>query len=345
MFIKRVLLISIFFFLLGTSIGTSQDLKPVADHHLHIRSEASSEALVTLQKELTGREIPQLEPTGSDQVIKMIDEAEVEHGALLSVAYFFAAPDVDFPNEYEKVREENNYVTNQAAKYPERLVAFCSVNPLSSYAEEEIRRCSDLPQVVGLKLHLANSDIDLRNENHVQKLSSIIELSEQLDLAVLIHLFTRNPDYGEKDAAIFVNDILADAPNLTVQLAHLGGAGAFNETTSEVIDYFEKASTEKPNLIDKDLFFDLSATVLNPEVAMARGDTTRAEEIRMNNKAVAQKLVTLNSNRLLFGTDWIAVSRRPDDYSALFKSLPIQPSLLKEIFKNEAPYFKEIKTD
>jgi predicted TIM-barrel fold metal-dependent hydrolase len=320
-------------------------IKPVADHHLHIRSEASSEALVTLQKDMTGREIPRLEPTGSDQVIEMLDEAEIEHGVLLSLAYFFGAPDVNFSNEYEKVKEENNYVSNEADKYPDRLVAFCSVNPLSNYAMEEIRRCNDLPQVVGLKLHLANSNVDLRNEEHVQKLSSIFKLAEQLDLAMLIHLFTRNPDYGEKDASIFVNHILADVPNLSVQIAHLGGAGIFNSTTSEVMDYFENAFKENPSLMDDDILLDLSATVADPEVALTRGDTTRAEEIQKNNKVLAQKLEKQNSNRLLFGTDWIAVSRKPADYSALFKSLPIQEATLKSIFENKAPYFKGVEND
>lgn len=345
MFINRVLSVIFLLLVFGTFNCISQNLVPVADHHLHIRSEASSKALVILQKELTGREISQLDPTGSDRVINMLDEASIEHGALLSVAYFFAAPDVDFPNEYEKVKQENNYVSNQAAKYPNRLAAFCSLNPLSSYAEEEIRRCSDLPQVAGLKLHLANSNVDLRNEKHVQKLSSVFELSEQLDLAIVIHLFTRNPDYGEKDASIFVNQVLADAPKVTVQIAHLGGAGAFNKTTSEVIDFFEKASTEKPKLMDNDLFFDLSATVANPEVVIARGDTTRAEEMRKNNDALTQKLEEFNSNRLLFGTDWIAVSRKPADYSALFKSLPIETSTLKAILKNKAPYLKDVGND
>ncbi|NBC64245.1 MAG: amidohydrolase family protein [Bacteroidetes bacterium] len=340
MHFKNILTISLLFLFSGAFNTQSQNLKPTADHHIHIRSEASSKALVTLQKELTGREIPLLDPTGSDQVIKMLDEAGVEHGVLLSVAYFFAAPDIDFPNEYEKVKQENNYVSNQAAKYPHRLVAFCSVNPLSDYADEEIQRCSDLPQVVGLKLHLANSDVDLRNKNHVHKLSTIFQRIEQLDMAIVIHLFTRNQDYGKKDASIFVNQVLADAPNLNVQIAHLGGAGAFNETTSEIIEYFDRASSEKPNILDDDVLFDISATVTNPEVALARGDTTRAAEIRKNNKALAQVLERFDSNRLLFGTDWIAVSRKPYVFSALFKSLPIQSSLLENIYKNKASYFE-----
>lgn len=340
MFINRVLSAVFFIFLLGTFTALSQEIKPAADHHLHIRSEAASEALVTLQKEMTGREIPQLAPTGSDQIIEMLNNAGIEQGALLSVAYFFGAPDVDFSNELKKVKQENDYVSNQAATYPDRLVAFCSVNPLADYAEEEIRRCSELPQVVGLKLHLANSNIDLRNKKHVQKLSSIFQISQNLDMAIVIHLFTRNPNYGKKDASIFVNEVLPEVPNLHVQVAHLGGAGSFNDTTAEVMDYFQEASTEKPNVMDEDVVFDLSATVVNPEIALARGDTSRAEEIEKNNMELAKMTESFNADRLIFGTDWVAVSRKPAQYSDLFRSLPIKTSVLNEIFKNKAPYFE-----
>lgn len=253
MYFKNLLTITSLFLILGTFNALSQNLKPTADHHIHIRSEASSRALVTLQKELAGREIPLLNPTGFDQFIKMLDEADIEHGALLFVAYIFAAPNVNFPNEYEKVKQENNYVSNQAVKYPNRLAVFCSVNPLSDYAEEEIRRCSTLPQVAGLKLHLVNSDVDLRKKDHIQKLSTIFHLTEKLDIEIMIHLFTRNQDYGKMDASIFVNKVLANVPNLNVQIAPLGRAGHLMKIHLKIIDYFDRASSEKPNILDEDI--------------------------------------------------------------------------------------------
>ena len=45
---------------------------------------------------------------------------------------------------------------------PDRLVAFCSVNPLKDYALEEIARCGRDPRLsAGLKLHFGNSDVNL----------------------------------------------------------------------------------------------------------------------------------------------------------------------------------------
>lgn len=332
----------LFFFTLPFK-NYAQTLSPSADHHLHIRSKAASEALVKLQKELTGQEIPLLDPTGAEQVIEMLDEGGIEKGVLLSLAYFFGAPDVDFQDEYKKVMQENNYVSNEASKYPDRLVAFCSINPLADYAQKEIKRCSKLPQITGLKLHLANSDVDLREDSDVEKLRSVVEFTSDLHMPVLFHLFTRNPDYGEADAAIFVNQILAAVPDLYVQIAHLGGAGAYNSTTKEVVDYFEKTFDEHPDLMDEDVVFDLSATIQNPEVALARGDTSRAKEIEKFNTELAQKIEKWKTGRLLFGTDWIAVSRKPADYADLFRSLPVESGTLETLFKNEAEYLKDLK--
>lgn len=339
---KQSLFILLFMFLI-TGPSVCQETSPVADHHMHIRSDASSEALVRIQKELTGQEIPLLDATHARQFIEMLNEGKIEKGVLLSLAYFFGSPDIDFEKEHEMVRQENNYVSNEASKYPGRLFAFCSVNPLAAYAEEEIRRCTNLPQVAGLKLHLANSDVNLRNVDHVDQLRSVFELSAELDIAVLIHLFTRHPEYGEKDASIFMEQILAAVPGLYVQIAHLGGAGAYSKTTREVMEFFSKQKSSHPNIMDEDVVFDLSATIVNPDIARARGDTIRAREIERFNTEVAEKIQELDTNRLLFGTDWIAVSRKPAQYAALYRSLSINPDTLDAFFEHEAKYLKKFK--
>ena len=339
---KRTFSFAFLVLLLGLGNSDAQDLQPVADHHMHIRSEAASEALVKLQKELTGQDIPLLDPTGADQIIEMLNAGGIKKGVLLSLAYFFGAPDIDFPDEYQQVMQENNYASDEASRYPGRLVAFCSVNPLAGYAKKEIKRCSDLPNIAGLKLHLANSNVDLRKKEQADKLKTIFELTAALDMPVLIHLFTRNPEYGEKDASIFVEQILSAVPDLYVQIAHLGSAGAYNETTREVISYFKKAEEQKPEIMDDDLVFDLSATIVNPEIAMARGDTARAKEIEKFNAELAEKVEEMDTGRLLFGTDWIAVSRKPANYADLFRSLPIDSDTLETLFENEAEYLKDM---
>jgi len=102
-------------------------------------------------------------PQGAAEVLAALDSAGVARAAVLSSAYLFGMPDVGFENQQASVMAENDYVSREVAKHRERLVGFCSVNPLAEYAMSEVTRCSTLPGMVGLKLHFANSDVDLRN--------------------------------------------------------------------------------------------------------------------------------------------------------------------------------------
>ena len=50
------------------------------------------------------------------------------------------------PDEYARVVAENDWTLNEAAKYPKRLVALCSLNPLRTYAIRELARCGSDPR-------------------------------------------------------------------------------------------------------------------------------------------------------------------------------------------------------
>jgi predicted TIM-barrel fold metal-dependent hydrolase len=74
-------------------------------------------------------------------------------------------------DEYAHVKAENDWVSQQVARYPDRLQGFCSVDPLKGYALAEIARCAQNPNLhYGLKLHFGNSDVDLDNPEHVEKI-------------------------------------------------------------------------------------------------------------------------------------------------------------------------------
>jgi predicted TIM-barrel fold metal-dependent hydrolase len=62
---------------------------------------------------------------------------------------------------------------DRLGKYPNRLVGFCSFNPLKDYAVEELNRCSKLSGMIGLKLHFGNSRVDIRRPDHLEKLRAV----------------------------------------------------------------------------------------------------------------------------------------------------------------------------
>lgn len=85
------------------------------------------------------------EPVSADNLVQQLDQAGMVRAAVLSVAYWFASDRRSVPpaQEIAEVRAENDWMISEVARFPDRLVAFCSVNPLRSYAIEEIARCSN----------------------------------------------------------------------------------------------------------------------------------------------------------------------------------------------------------
>lgn len=109
-----------------------------------------------------------------EQLIAEMDAAGIKRAAVLSTAYWFGSPLRKAPeDEYAKVRAENDWVSSQVARYPDRLVGFCSFNPLKDYALDELNRCAKMPNMKGLKLHFGNSGVDLLNPQHVEKVIQV----------------------------------------------------------------------------------------------------------------------------------------------------------------------------
>jgi uncharacterized protein len=66
----------------------------------------------------------------ADALIPLLDAARIRRAAVLSVAYILGDPKGTAADEYEKVKAENDWTSAQVARFPERLVGFCSMNRL-----------------------------------------------------------------------------------------------------------------------------------------------------------------------------------------------------------------------
>ena len=335
--IKLILFIIATFMLTGTGLAQSTDTAtvPVADHHVHIRSEAGTEALVKIMKKVKQQKGVEItDSAGAEKVIALLDSSGTEKAVLLSIAYFFSMPEVDFEEKATKVRQENEYAARQAAKYPDRLTAFCGLNPLSGYALKEIERCAEYSSVSGIKLHLANSDVDLRNEEHRKKLARVFEAADSHGLAIVIHLWTRNPDYGRKDVNLFIDDVLSRAPNVPVQIAHLAGPGSFNKVTDHASAAFADAIAKDHPSMDK-VWFDLAAVPAYPGGAKSKEEQ---EKIRETNRKIERRIRQLGTDRILWGTDWIAGPT--ERYVERMKSIPLSAEIMEAIASNTAAYLE-----
>src|SRR5215472_10992448 len=110
--------------LVWTLLGTARlSAQPAVDHHQHLLRSANAP--------------PQGSALNAEELIRQMDAAGIRRSVILSIAYQFGNPfRPAVANEYQRVKEENDWTAAQAALYPDRLVAFCGVNPLKDYALE-----------------------------------------------------------------------------------------------------------------------------------------------------------------------------------------------------------------
>jgi predicted TIM-barrel fold metal-dependent hydrolase len=308
-------------------------LVPRADHHAHLTSFDDWVYAVAVFARV-GRRPPLEAGQTAIDLIASLDSAHVLKATVLSTAYFFGAPDMvlnSARDEYTVVRGENNWVAAQVAQFPNRLIGFCAVNPLREYASREIARCNSVG-LRGLKLHFANSRIDLTKPDQVQRVRDVFAAANAVRFPIVAHIRT-GVQYGASDARIFIEKILPAAPDVTVQLAHLAGWGSYDEANDEALGAFIDAMTSGE--IDRShLYFDLAAVFSVVSGGVVTGPMTSSWT-----PVIARRMREIGLDHVLFATDWAAGSQ-----SALAAFLLNESGLtrkeVRRVFDNLAPYLK-----
>ena len=313
----------------GVAPVPSRDaLVPRIDYHVHLRSADDSAYL--------GDGSP---PRTVTDLVSALDRAGIQRALVASTAYFFGAPDVrpdGTHDEYARVRAENDWVAAQIKEYPARLVGFCSVNPLRDYAVREIARCRDIG-LHGLKLHLANSRVDLGDTSDVRKLHSVFAAANAARLPLLVHLRSRKAPFGARDAHIFIKDVLSAAPDVPVQIAHLAGWGSYDQGNDEALGECIRAMSSGE--VDRTrLYFDLAA------VYFGRWNGIAVDPMVTEwTPVIARRLREIGLDHVLFGTDWpgagcCASQHLTADF--LVNDAGLTREEVRKVFANVAPYMR-----
>lgn len=259
-------------------------------------------------------------------LVAQLDSAGIRRAAVMSWAYQFGAPSFDVTDEYPKVRAENDWTAQEAARFPDRLVAFCSFNPIESYALEELDRCMRDPGFTGLKLHFTTSFVDLRDRGHVERLRQVFRTANTRRFPIVVHLRTLDKTYGRRDAEIFLRDVLGEAPNTPVQIAHLAGWGGYGEETDHALEVFAEAF-EAGDPRKANLYFDLSG-VASPE----QPDSVK--------QLIVQRIRQISVDRMFFGIDVADSAAQTRERWEHLKFLPLDVAELRTIANNVAPYLR-----
>jgi predicted TIM-barrel fold metal-dependent hydrolase len=266
-------------------------------------------------------------PVTADDLIAQLDDARIERGVVFSTAYWWASPKYTVEAPDEKVRADNDWTAAQVARYPDRLLFFCGVNPIADGAIAELERCATLPQMRGMKIHIGNSRIDiLKNPEHLAKLKAFFRAANGRKLAVVAHLRTHE-GYGRGHSEMFLKEVLPEAPDIPIQVAHMAGAGPGYGPDEVMAPFAEAVAAGDPRT--RNLLFDLTTVVT---------ETTTPEEAAL----IVKRIREVGVARVLFGSD-MAVGTNPPAATAwatIRRKLPLTDEELRTIADNVAPYMR-----
>ena len=222
------------------------------------------------------------------------------------------------------MKAENDWTAAQVARFPARLVAFCSFNPLKDYAIQELDRCARDLRVKELKMQFGHSRVDVKNPEHVEKLRRVFAEANRLRLAIVAHLWT-DPSCGRQEAEIFLNQILPAAPDVPVQIAHMAGGGP-GWTDPALAVFADAISAGDPRT--RNLYFDLA--------------TVADEQTGENEKLLASRIRQIGVRRILYGSDSaFGDGNTPRQEWGTFRGMvPLTDEEFKIIAENVAPYMR-----
>ena len=297
---------------------------PLADHHQHLFSPELA-ALMT-----TTPPVAAVRPRTAADLIAQLDQAGIRRAVVLSTAYIFEQPSRGAEHAAEKLRRDNDWTSRQVARYPDRLVGFCGLNPLKDYALDELARCARDPHLRrGLKLHFGNSVVDYHNAEHIARVRRVFRAANDRRMAIVAHLrasVTAKLPWGRDEALIFLDELLPAAPDVVVQIAHLAGAGSpQDEGAQQALEVFVNA-VARGDPRTRNLYFD--ATTL--------GEPPTPENAQR--WAVAIRRLP---SRVLFGSDATTAAVTPAGaWAAMRKLLPLTDDEFDAIANTQPPYMR-----
>jgi predicted TIM-barrel fold metal-dependent hydrolase len=202
----------------------------------------------------------------TDELIDSMDKEGIDISVILNIGW----------TTHELCVETNDYILESVARYPKRLVGFCSVQPNSCDAAiAEIERCAQ----AGIKgVGEIRPDVQLYDLRDDEVMAPMVEVLKKHKLILLTH--TSEPvghDYPGK--GVISPDVLypfiVRFPDLTVVCAHWGGGLPFYALMPEVKQAMSK------------VFFDTAASpyLYSPQV-------------------YHQVIQLVGSDKVLFGSDY-----------------------------------------
>ncbi|HVF47782.1 MAG TPA: amidohydrolase family protein [Pyrinomonadaceae bacterium] len=275
-------------------------------------------------------------PLTADGLVKDLDEAGIKRAVVLSEAFWLGGPAgtnttkrmIEAKDEATGVRGENDWTAQQVARYPNRLILACAVDPLKDYAIPELVRCARDLEAKAMKLNLSGLGFSFDNREQIEKLARFFKAANDNRIAIVIHLEPGH-FYGPREVEIFLDRIVSVAPDITIQIAHLAGNGPGISSPEALAAFAEARAVKDPRT--KNLYFDFAGLV-DKEMSAKEAElmVTRMRQIGLD--------------RVLYASDsqpgGIGNPPTAEQWALTRRKLPLTDAQLRIIANNIAPYIR-----
>jgi predicted TIM-barrel fold metal-dependent hydrolase len=150
-------------------------------------------------------------------------------------------------------------------------------------------------------------------------------------MAIVVHMHpsvTRKRPYGATQALAFLENVVPAAPDVPIQIAHLAGAGGYDEPeTDQALSVFVDAIRNQDKRIER-VYFDVSGVA-------GYGQWEGKANI------IAGRIRALGVDRVLYGSDGSGKGNlSPHEAWTAFRKLPLSEKEFQTIEKNISPYMR-----
>lgn len=328
--------------LVGKATAKDPELvAPITDHHIHLGTPALADQIEAINKEdptafqfLSKDIFTRPRPVDA---LRILDEAGVKRAVVLSTAYMFvpSGPLPDPAKAFRSMREENRFIVRTALASRGRFIAFVAINPFAANAHDEFTYWKGKPGVGGIKLHLGGAGFHASNPEQVAILARFFARARNAHLPLLVHL-RGGGAFPKSEVETFIDKVLSQAGDLSVQIAHGGGyAGADPATIDSLTAFGDAIARRAPGT--KNLVFDISGVVLPEDTAKALGSSDAQLKI------FVELMRKIGLDRFVIGSDWPALGRIAPYYALMRQKLPLTDAEWARLCRNEAPYLRRAR--
>jgi predicted TIM-barrel fold metal-dependent hydrolase len=163
---------------------------------------------------------------------------------------------------------------------------------------------------------------------HLRQLKEVFRAANRNRMAILVHAHANvnlNRPYGAPQARVFLEQLLPEAPDVTVVLAHMAGAGAFSESTQKASAVYAEAIAQYDARV-RNLYFDACIAATAAEAPL-----------------LAQRIREIGVSRVLYGSDAPIKGNYPADALQRWHSLPLTATEFRTIETNVAPFLQPVR--